>query len=116
MLSRKKLRRCSRSSPPTMRKTSPATFTPATVEKQREGWPAGSHAPCQETRADFRRDINPMSTVVFLGGGRITSAMLAGLRLGRTRHSLVVHDRNRRKLRDLKKRYAVAVERDLSSA
>jgi len=57
-----------------------------------------------------------MSTVVFLGGGRITSAMLAGLRLGKTRHRLVVHDRNRGKLRDLKKRYTVAVEPDLNRA
>src|SRR6267143_900579 len=57
-----------------------------------------------------------MSTVVFLGGGRITSAMLAGLRLTKTRHRLVVHDRNPGKLRDLKKRYAVAVEQDLNSA
>jgi len=57
-----------------------------------------------------------MSTVVFLGGGRITSAMLAGLRLAKTRHRLVVHDRNLGKLRSLKKRYAVAVEPDLSSA
>lgn len=57
-----------------------------------------------------------MSTVVFLGGGRITSAMLAGLRLGKTRHHLLVHDRNPGKLRDLKKRYAVAVETDLNRA
>jgi pyrroline-5-carboxylate reductase len=57
-----------------------------------------------------------MSTVAFLGGGRITSAMLAGLRLGKTRHRLVVHDRNPGKLRDLKKRYAVAVEPDLNRA
>jgi pyrroline-5-carboxylate reductase len=57
-----------------------------------------------------------MSTVVFLGGGRITSAMLAGLRLAKTRHRLVVHDRNPGKLRDLKKRYAVVVEPDLKSA
>jgi pyrroline-5-carboxylate reductase len=57
-----------------------------------------------------------MSTVVFLGGGRIASAMLAGLRLGRTRHRLVVHDRNPDKLRDLKKRYAVAIEPDLNRA
>ena len=34
-----------------------------------------------------------MSTIVFLGGGRITSAMVAGLRLARTKHKLVVHDR-----------------------
>jgi pyrroline-5-carboxylate reductase len=57
-----------------------------------------------------------MSTIVFLGGGRITSAMLAGLRLGKTHHRLVVHDRNPDKLRDLKKRYAVAVEPDLLNA
>jgi pyrroline-5-carboxylate reductase len=57
-----------------------------------------------------------MSTIVFLGGGRITSAMLAGLRLAKTRHRLVVHDRNSGKLRDLKKRYAVAVEPELTRA
>jgi pyrroline-5-carboxylate reductase len=57
-----------------------------------------------------------MSTIVFLGGGRITSAMLAGLRLAKTRHRFVVHDRNPGKLRDLSKRYAVAVEPDLRSA
>jgi len=57
-----------------------------------------------------------MSTVVFLGGGRITSAMLAGLCLRKTKHHLVVHDRNSAKLRDLKKRYAVAVVPDLQNA
>jgi pyrroline-5-carboxylate reductase len=57
-----------------------------------------------------------MSTIVFLGGGRITSAILAALRLGKSRHRLVVHDRNPGKLRDLKKRYAVAVEPDLNRA
>ena len=57
-----------------------------------------------------------MSTIVFLGGGRITSAILAGLRLGKSRHRLVVHDRNPDKLRNLKKRYAVAVEPDLNRA
>ena len=54
--------------------------------------------------------------IVFLGGGRITSAMLAGLRLAKTKHKLVVHDRNRHKLRDLKKRYVVEVEIDLMTA
>ena len=57
-----------------------------------------------------------MSTVVFLGGGRITSAMLAGFRLGKTKHQLVVHDRNLGKLRDLKKDFAVEIEPDLSRA
>src|SRR5208337_1285113 len=57
-----------------------------------------------------------MSTIVFLGGGRITSAMLAGLRLRKNRYRVVVHDRDLGKLRDLKKRYAVAVEADLFRA
>src|ERR1039458_7871297 len=67
-------------------------------------------------RSNSTRRRGGMSTIVFRGGGRITSAMLAGLRLGRTRHRLVVHDRNPDKLRDLKKRYAVAVEPDLNRA
>ena len=42
--------------------------------------------------------------------------MVAGLRLGKTRHHLVVHDRDPGKLHDLKKRYAVVVEPDLTRA
>jgi len=57
-----------------------------------------------------------MSTIVFLGGGRITSAMLAGLRLKKTKHCLVVHDRNLSKLRELSKHYGVAVIPDLKNA
>jgi pyrroline-5-carboxylate reductase len=57
-----------------------------------------------------------MSTIVFLGGGRITSAMLAGLRLKKSKHRFVVHDRNADKLRDLSKRYAVTAEPDLKNA
>ena len=57
-----------------------------------------------------------MSTVVFLGGGRITSAMLAGLRLANVKDRFVVHDRNPGKLRELRKRYRVAVEPDLGRA
>jgi pyrroline-5-carboxylate reductase len=62
----------------------------------------------------MRGDV--VSTIAFLGGGRITSAMLAGLSLAQHDYSLVVHDRNPGKLRDLKKRYAVAIAPDLSSA
>jgi pyrroline-5-carboxylate reductase len=54
--------------------------------------------------------------VVFLGGGRITSAILAGLRLAKTKHHLVAHDRNAGKLRALKQRHAIAVEPDLERA
>jgi pyrroline-5-carboxylate reductase len=57
-----------------------------------------------------------MSTVVFLGGGRITGAMLAGLRLSRAKHRLVVHDRNPVKLRALKRRYGAVTEANLCRA
>lgn len=57
-----------------------------------------------------------MRTVVFLGGGRITSAMLAGLRLAKSKHSLVVHDHNATTLRAWRKRSAAAVEADLKKA
>jgi len=57
-----------------------------------------------------------VSTVVFLGGGRITSAMLGGLRLARIKGRFIVHDRNPSKLRELKKRYHVGVEGDLQRA
>ena len=42
--------------------------------------------------------------------------MLAGLRIARTKHHLVVHDRKLVKLRALKKRYAIAIEADLERA
>src|ERR1700719_4133787 len=57
-----------------------------------------------------------MSAIVFLGGGRITSAILAGLRLVNHGNRLLVHDRNPEKLRRLKKQYTVVVESDLNSA
>ncbi len=57
-----------------------------------------------------------MSAIVFLGGGRITSAMLGGLRLVKSRHRFIVHDRNSAKLRVLHQRYAVRVEHDLKRA
>jgi pyrroline-5-carboxylate reductase len=57
-----------------------------------------------------------MSTVVFLGGGRITSAMLAGLSLAKHDYDLIVHDHHPGKLRDLKKQYRVAIETGLHRA
>jgi pyrroline-5-carboxylate reductase len=54
--------------------------------------------------------------IVFLGGGRITSALLTGLHLSDFKERIIVHDRNAHKLRALKKRFGVAVERDLQRA
>ena len=57
-----------------------------------------------------------MTTVLFLGGGRITSAMLAGLHLAKHDYRLLVHDRHPDKLRELKKASSVNVENNLSRA
>ena len=57
-----------------------------------------------------------MSAIVFLGGGRITSALVAGLRLARYKQRIIVHDINSRKLRDLRRAYGVEVEPDPHSA
>lgn len=57
-----------------------------------------------------------MKPVVFVGGGRITRALLAGLRLANFRRSLVVYDHHPEKLPQLKKLYGIGVERDLDRA
>jgi pyrroline-5-carboxylate reductase len=57
-----------------------------------------------------------VKTTVFLGGGRITAALLAGLRLAKHRAPVIVHDRNPHKLHALKEEFGVAVEPDLRRA
>jgi pyrroline-5-carboxylate reductase len=57
-----------------------------------------------------------VNATVFLGGGRISSALIAGLRLAGTKEPIVVHDRNRHKLRALEKDFGVTVEPELARA
>jgi pyrroline-5-carboxylate reductase len=57
-----------------------------------------------------------VKAIVFLGGGRITSALLAGLKRASYKGPIVVHDRNAHKLHALKKEFGVAVEPDLARA
>jgi pyrroline-5-carboxylate reductase len=57
-----------------------------------------------------------VKATVFLGGGRITNALVAGLRLAKYDKPILVHDRNPGKLRKLKKQYGVAVEPSLQRA
>jgi len=56
------------------------------------------------------------TTTVFLGGGRITRALVAGLRRAGHKGVIVVHDRNPEKLRALRRDFGVAVEPDLGPA
>jgi pyrroline-5-carboxylate reductase len=57
-----------------------------------------------------------MKAIAFLGGGRITAALIAGLRLAKYDKPIIVHDRHPNKLRQLKKQYGVAVEPSLHRA
>lgn len=53
---------------------------------------------------------------VFLGGGRITSALIAGLRLAGYNGCIIVHDRNPEKLRALRRESGIEIAHDLKSA
>jgi pyrroline-5-carboxylate reductase len=55
-------------------------------------------------------------TTVFLGGGRITSALAAGLRLAGDQRAIVVYDRHPAKLRELRREAGVEIARDLKAA
>jgi pyrroline-5-carboxylate reductase len=57
-----------------------------------------------------------VKATVFLGGGRITGALLAGLQLAGYDRPIVVHDRHAEKLQTLKRQYGIAVEQDLHRA
>jgi len=60
--------------------------------------------------------ISEMKATVFLGGGRITSALLAGLRLAGYPRPVIVYDRNPEKLRALQRESRIAIASDLKSA
>jgi pyrroline-5-carboxylate reductase len=57
-----------------------------------------------------------MKATVFLGGGRITGALAAGLRLAGDRRTIVVYDRHPEKLRALRRESQLEIAPDLSSA
>jgi pyrroline-5-carboxylate reductase len=57
-----------------------------------------------------------MKPIVFLGGGRITGALAAGLRLAGDERKLVAYDRHQEKLYALKRESRVEIARDLKSA
>jgi pyrroline-5-carboxylate reductase len=57
-----------------------------------------------------------MKATVFLGGGHITGALAAGLRLAGDRREIVVYDRHPEKVRALRRESRVEIARDLKSA
>jgi len=57
-----------------------------------------------------------LKALVFLGGGRIASALIAGLRLSKYQRQIIVHDRNPEKLQKIRRKYRVGVEPNLHRA
>jgi len=57
-----------------------------------------------------------VNAIVFLGGGRITSALVTGLRRGGYEGPIVVHDRHSAKLGRLKREHGVIAEASLPRA
>ena len=57
-----------------------------------------------------------MKATVFLGGGHITGALAAGLRLAGDRREIVVYDRHPERVRALRRESRVEIARDLKSA
>ena len=57
-----------------------------------------------------------MKATVFLGGGRITGALAAGLRLAGDHRDIVVYDRHPEKLRALRRESQIQIARDLKPA
>ena len=57
-----------------------------------------------------------MKSIAFLGGGRITAALVAGLRLAGDEREIVVYDRHPEKLQALRRESQVEMARDLKSA
>src|SRR5690349_7279243 len=57
-----------------------------------------------------------MKTTVFLGGGRITGALISGLRLAGYKQPIIVHDRHAAKMRQLQRQFGVIAEPDLQRA
>jgi pyrroline-5-carboxylate reductase len=57
-----------------------------------------------------------VSATVFLGGGRITAALISGLRLAKYRDPIIVHDRHANRMRALQRQYGIVPEPDLTRA
>src|SRR5271163_2171380 len=71
-------------------------------------------------RKQKRSEAKPQSTqtkaTVFLGGGRIAGALIAGLRLAGYDGRIIAHDHNGEKLRALRRESGIEIAGDLKSA
>jgi pyrroline-5-carboxylate reductase len=76
----------------------------------------GTKARRTQPRAKTMPRGRQTKATVFLGGGRITGALIAGLRLVGYDDRIIVHDRNPEKLRALRRESGIELAVDLKSA
>ncbi|HEY6338268.1 MAG TPA: NAD(P)-binding domain-containing protein [Candidatus Sulfotelmatobacter sp.] len=78
---------------------------------------AGTQTKARRNNARHKKaKYNQRKATVFLGGGRITSALIAGVRLAGYERPIMVHDHNAEKLRALRRGFHIEVAADLKSA
>src|SRR3954466_451006 len=78
---------------------------------------AGQRIRCAECKLLRLRGITMLKrATVFLGGGRITSALAAGLRLAGDKRAIVAYDRNPAKLKKMRRESQVQTATDLKWA
>lgn len=75
----------------------------------------GTKARRKQSSEAVPRSTQPKATV-FLGGGRITGALIAGLRLAGYDGRIIVHDHNPGRLRALRREFRIEAAGDLKSA
>jgi len=64
----------------------------------------------------YKADKSKNKSILFLGGGRITGAFCAGMRLAGDRRAIAVYDRHTDKVRVLRRESGVEIARDLRLA
>jgi threonine dehydrogenase-like Zn-dependent dehydrogenase len=61
------------------------------------------------------KSSKPVGTTLFIGGGSIGAAMIAGLRLGKYAAPIAVHDHKAERMRLLRRTHGAAEEPDLGT-
>src|SRR4051812_45419605 len=64
-------------------------------------------------KTHLRRSAKPVGTTLFIGGGSIGAAMIAGLRLGKYAAPIAVHDHRAERMRLLRRAHGATEEPDL---
>src|SRR3954469_11702559 len=71
--------------------------------------------PWRQWKTHLRKSAKPVGTTLFIGGGSIGAAMIAGLRLGKYAAPIAVHDHSAERMRLLRRAHGATEEPDLAT-